>query len=90
MVGLHWVLCVVINPGKINNNTIVNQFNIEISYVLLFNLLRRHYIGKSNQNILNNIKRWLNCVYKFEYSHEFQDEDCTIFEKIKIYQPVGK
>ena len=68
----------------------MNRFNIEINYVLLFNSLRTHYIGKSIQNTLNNIKRWLNCVYKCEYPHKFQDEDCTIFDKIKIYQPVGK
>ena len=55
--GLHWVLCVVIDAGKIHNNTILNQFDIEITYVLLFNSLRTHYIGKRIQNILNNIKR---------------------------------
>ena len=88
--GLHWVLCVVINPGMIHNNTTLNQNNIEITYVLLFNSLRTHYSGNSIQKILNNIKRWLNCVYKCEYPHKFQDEDCTIFDNIKIYQPVGK
>ena len=68
----------------------LNQFNIKITYVLLFNSWRTYYIGKRIQNILNNIKRWLNCVYKYEYPHEFQDENCTLFDKIKIYQPVGK
>ena len=31
-----------------------------------------------------------NCVYKSKHPHEFKDKDCTTFDKIKIYQPMGK
>ena len=47
-------------------------------------------ISKSNQNVLINIKRRLNCVYKTKHSHKFKDKDRTIFDKIKIYQPMDK
>ena len=53
--GLHWVLCVVINPGMIHNNTILNQYNIEITYALLFNSLCSNGIGTSIQNVLKTI-----------------------------------
>ena len=58
-------LCVVINPGKIKNNTNSNPED-EISYILLLDSLKLH--GKLN--ILKNIRRWLNNVYEDKYTKE--------------------
>ena len=63
--GIHWSLCVVINPGKIKNNANSNPED-EISYILLLDSLKLH--GKLN--ILKNIRRWLNNVYEDKYTKE--------------------
>ena len=84
--GIHWSLCVVINPGKIKNNTNSNPDD-ERTYMLFFDSLKLH--GKLN--ILKNIQRWLNNVYKDKNSKDFKEkESCTIFDKVQIYQPNGK
>ena len=33
--GIHWTLCVIINPGKIKNNANSND-DVEITYMLFF------------------------------------------------------
>ena len=68
----------------------MNQYNIEITYALLFNSLYSNGIGTGIQHVLTNIKGWVDFVYKIKYPHEFKDVDCTIFNKIKRYQPTGK
>ena len=91
--GIHWSLCVVINPGKIKNNANSNPED-EISYILLLDSLKLH--GKLN--ILKNIRRWLNNVYKDKYTKEKdknskdlkKTKSCTMFDEIQIYQPDGK
>ena len=61
--GIHWSLCVVINPGTIKNNANSNPED-EISYILLLDSLKLH--GKLN--VLKNIRRWLNNVYEDKYT----------------------
>ena len=57
--GIHWSLCVVINPGKIKNNANSNADD-EITYMLFFDSYKIH----SKLIISNIIRRWLYNVYK--------------------------
>ena len=88
--GIHWTLCVIINPGKIKNNTTSNKPNSEITHVLLFNSLWSKSISTGKKDVFINIKRWLNCTYKNKHPDEFKDKNCTIFDNIKMYHPTGK
>ena len=66
---MHWSLCVVINPGKIQNNALKCQHNTNTTYVLFFNSLDSHTAHR--YDILSNVKRWLSDVYKDKNPHKF-------------------
>ena len=56
------------------------QPNTEITYVLLFDSLCSH----DENNILRNVKRWLNEVYKDRHAQVFEKTtSCTILTMLK-------
>ena len=73
-------LCVVINPENIRNNTIMCQPNTEITYALLFDSLCSH----DENNVLRNVKKLSNEVYKDKHPQVFEKKtSCTIFTMLK-------
>ena len=65
--SIHQSLCVVINPGKIKDNTLNSQHITEITYVLLFDSYGSH----DENDVLKQIKRGLNDAYKEKHPQDF-------------------
>ena len=59
------------------------QPNTVITYALLFDSLYSH----DKNDVLRNIKRWLNDVYNDKHPQHFETiSSCTILNNIKIYR----
>ena len=51
----------------------------------------RSLCSHNTSDILRNINRWLNDIYKYNHSHDLEKiSSCTTFKNVEIYRPDGK
>ena len=86
--GLHWSLCVVVNPGDILNRVFkVADENSNFPCILLMDSLEKH----CKEHVAENVRVWLNSVWRRQGKVSTEEEQNPFTsETMKVYAPKSR